>query len=552
MKGVRHRIFSAKTPPQKRKLRKEDQELREHMKGLLIADGLENVTAKQLASWDPYDQNASSSFFDSEWMFGMKDGFDVVIGNPPYISHDAISNKKYIKNNYKTYEAFADILCYFFEAAIFLLNPKGTVLFITSNSYLRSDYAKPTRNFILEKGSLQKIINMPESQIFATAIVDTAITDISLSNCKNSVQVVDSSIDSMSFNSFVNKNSYNIPQKNFRKKVWGLLPDNISKIQESMEKHLSLEQLGTKIRLGIATGNNDAFLIDGKQKQNFLDKNFKNSKIIKPVLRGKDISRYSYKQPNLFLLLTKNGIDVKKDFSDIYNYLDKFGEKFKNRGAKGRHWTNLRACAFFDDFKKDKIVWIELTNTGKFTLCDSEIYLLNSAYFLIPPEGIKIKYLLSLLNSKAIGFYIRTIATTSGMGTMRWINNYVKEFPIPNISEAAQDILSTMVDILLWSKKYKNNNKAIFFDSIIDGIIFQLYFSDHMTKKQIDILQFVKDDLEKIFKNQNFERLPDNGKEVIVGKLHTRWTHPDSEVRNRIKLFAVRSPEILKPILESR
>ena len=109
-----------------------------------------------------------------------------------------------------------------------------------------------------------------------------------------------------------------------------------------------------------------------------------------------------------------------------------------------------------------------------------------------------------------------------------------------------------MVDILLWSKKYKNNNKAIFFDSIIDGIIFQLYFSDHMTKKQIDILQFVKDDLEKIFKNQNFERLPDNGKEVIVGKLHTRWTHPDSEVRNRIKLFAVRSPEILKPILESR
>ena len=175
LKDVRHRIFSAKTPKTKRKMREEDQALREKMGELLIADGWDNKTARQLAAWDPYDQNSSSAFFDPEWMFGMKDGFDVVIGNPPYISHDAITNKKYLKENYVSYEAFADILCFFFERGIMLLNGEGVLSYITSNSYLRSDYAKPIRDFIINTGRISKVINFPESKVFESAVVDTVI-----------------------------------------------------------------------------------------------------------------------------------------------------------------------------------------------------------------------------------------------------------------------------------------------------------------------------------------------------------------------------------------
>ena len=97
------------------------------------------------------------------------------------------------------------------------------------------------------------------------------------------------------------------------------------------------------------------------KRQNFLSLNPKNGEIIKPLLRGRDISHYSYELPGLYILLTKNGINVKRDYPDIYQYLDSFGDSFKKRGAKGQHWSNLRACAFFEDFKK--LLYASL-NTG--------------------------------------------------------------------------------------------------------------------------------------------------------------------------------------------
>jgi len=151
------------------------------------------------------------------------------------------------------------------------------------------------------------------------------------------------------------------------------------------------------------------------------------------------IQRYYYELPNLYLLLTKNGIDVQNDYPAIYKHLDSFGDSFKTRGAKGQHWTNLRACAFFDDFKFDKIVWIELTDVGRFAKCQDEVYLLNSAYFLITPKGVNANYLLSILNSTLIKFYLKQIANTSGVGTTRWINNYVKEFPIILVNSEIQE-----------------------------------------------------------------------------------------------------------------
>ena len=108
------------------------------------------------------------------------------------------------------------------------------------------------------------------------------------------------------------------------------------------------------------------------------------------------------------------------------------------------------------------------------------------------------------------------------------------------------------MDIILFSKVNKLKSETANFELVIDGLVFQLYFPDHMKEKQIDILQFVEKDIAEVIQAREFEQLPDSEKETVINQLHTRWSHPDSEVRNRIKLFAVRSPEILKPILESR
>jgi hypothetical protein len=234
-----------------------------------------------------------------------------------------------------------------------------------------------------------------------------------------------------------------------------------------------LETLGAKIRLGLATGYNEAFVIDKEKANELIKLDTKNKELIKPILRGRDIFRYYYKQEK-FIILSKNGVDVKNDYPKIYDYLNTFGEKFKKRGAKGKHWTNLRACSFFDDFKKPKIVWIELSDINKFAISNDELYLLNSAYFLIPPVDVDIYFLLGVLNSKLMLFYLRLIANTSGMGTARWINNYVKKFPITRNDSQEKTISNKVINI----ESLKHQDPAAdtsALESEIDHMVYNLY-----------------------------------------------------------------------------
>ena len=279
------------------------------------------------------------------------------------------------------------------------------------------------------------MLNVEDSQVFDNVIVNVAITLArNAGTATNELCVVASAPLALGdFRSVVDDNSFTVPQSYFDRPAWSLAPNDVIEVQRKIESAgKTLEQLGTKIRLGIATGSNQAFVINETQRREFCEKSSHNEQIIKPILRGRDISRYRYTFPGLYVLLTKNGIDVRREYPDIYHHLDSFGPSFKNRGAKGQQWTNLRACSFFDDFQKEKIVWIELTDIGRFALCAEEVYLLNSAYFLLPPDGMDPKFMLGILNSSTIRFYLTQIAGTSGMGTSRWINNYVKEFPIPD------------------------------------------------------------------------------------------------------------------------
>jgi REP element-mobilizing transposase RayT len=374
-----------------------------------------------------------------------KGGFDVIIGNPPYVSHDRIDNKEYLKKKYTSYSPFGDLYIFFYELSLNIINQNGISSLITSNSFLKAEYGKPLRKLIIKETSIEQVINIENTQIFSDATVNTVILTFSKNKGNNlKALIVNSEFNVIDFNDFINKNSYTYLQTDFDELSWNLIKPDVLKTRNRIKgNNKTLEDYNTKIRLGIATGDNNAFIIDEEKKKEFIKLDVKNGEIIKPLLRGRDIDRYNYTFPNLYVLLTKNGIDVENEYPNIYDYLDSCGEGFKRRGAKGQHWTNLRACSFFEDFKEEKIVWIELTDIGRFSFCNDEIYLLNSAYFLIPPKELNSKFLLSILNSKVIKFYLKQIANTSGVGTTRWINNYVKDFPIPkiNISEQ-QDFIS--------------------------------------------------------------------------------------------------------------
>jgi len=349
-----------------------------------------------------------------------KGGFDVVIGNPPYVSHDRIENKSYFVDNYLTYQAFADLFCYFFELGIKIIRANGLISFITSNSFLRADYGKPLRDYFINNTSIKQLINLGEVQIFSDAIVNSVIVTLSKQKSSEVKALIINNRYNINedFKSYIEFNKFYYKQTDFDSLSWNLSRPEILQLRNIIKgENPTLEDLGTKIRLGLATGSNEAFIITEEKREQLIKEDPKSKDLIKPMLRGRDIHRYYYTLPKLYLLLTKNGINVENDYSAIFNHLNSYGDKFKKRGAKGVHWTNLRACSFFDDFKKDKIVWIELTDNGRFSKCSDEVFLLNSAYFLLPPPNIKTGYLLGLLNSKVIAFYLRQIANTSGMGT---------------------------------------------------------------------------------------------------------------------------------------
>jgi adenine-specific DNA-methyltransferase len=167
---VRAKYFTAKTPATKQKYREEDKKLRAEMTECLKTDGWPDQTARLLANWDPYDQNASAPFFDPKWMLGLSTGFDIVLGNPPYIqlqkSYDQnsiyadlykdqkhkLQKSKYThlykKQNYKTFDGRGDIYCLFYERGVELLREGGILAYITSNKWMRTSYGEKTTRLL--------------------------------------------------------------------------------------------------------------------------------------------------------------------------------------------------------------------------------------------------------------------------------------------------------------------------------------------------------------------------------------------------------------------
>lgn len=426
-------------------------------------------------------------------VFHLKRGFDVMIANPPYVSHDQITeDKDTLRRIFNAYNAFADLYCYFLERAVDLLHLEGTLTFITSNSYLKAEYGAKLRSLLRKKTTIRQLLNLEVSQIFSDAIVNVAILVAQKTGSQGERQtdmarVSNSTWNSDGFHEFVRSQSFFIPLQHFLSPQWSLEKPEILAVRSKIEiGGRTLKQMGAKIRLGVATGCNDAFVIDSAKREELILEQKASADIIVPVIRGRDVERYGNLKPSLFLIAAKNGVNIMRDYPAIYGHLHSFGEKFRKRGAQGENWWNLRACAFYDDFSKDKIVWMELSDKARFTKCQAGVWCLNSAYFLLPPHACSANYLLAILNSRAIYFYFKLIAQTSGMGVPRWINLYVEQFPIPNAAPQIRTKLEDMVECILSQKQSNPKAGTSALEQEINEAIYRLY---GLTDEEIAIVE---------------------------------------------------------------
>jgi adenine-specific DNA-methyltransferase len=464
-------------------------------------------------------------FFNTKYFFpDVKNGFDIVIANPPYIQLQKAfnENKKYAdlykSQNYETFDRTGDIYCLFYERGLNLLKERGVLTYISSNKWMRAKYGRKLRKYF-SKFDPKIIIDLGPN-VFKEATVDTSILLIRNAKNQNSLQGVSVSgkrVDNLSV--YFNENAVALPD--FDGETWIIGSNDEQKLKEKIERiGVPLKDWDVNIYYGIKTGFNKAFIITTEKRNEILancrtaEERQRTEEIIKPILRGRDIGRYYYKWKNLWVILIKYrmGEIVEQDkekWHAIYYYLNQYKKQLENRGQcrysrngnkKGQHhWLELDnnpKDKYLSEFEKNKIAWQRVTKTSMFCLVNKDIFVQDSMAFIISDKNIK--YLLALLNSKVINKYFESIAHQYGNTGFLCSNQYVERLPIPKITpqnaNLANKIENLVNQILAITSKETYNPKADTADNRkvkalecqIDQLVYKLY---GLTPEEIKIVE---------------------------------------------------------------
>ena len=443
-------------------------------------------------------------------------GFDAVIGNPPYVRQESLKEqKKYFETRYAVYQGTADLYAYFIEKGISLLRPKGLFSYIVANKWMRANYGKPLRKYLLTK-QIEEIIDFGDLPVFKTAITYPCI--LRVTNEKPTREYRMSNVKALDFSSldeYVMANWHPIDFRSLSDEGWTLgekETENLLKKMQSLGQPLG-QYVNNAIYRGIITGLNEAFVIDEKIKNKIISEDPKSAKLIRPFLVGKDIKRFASLERGKNLIIMPKGWTntnsgdtknkwkwFKENYPAIAEHLKPFAESAEIRCDKGDYWWELRACEYYDEFEKIKIFYPDIAPKGYFTLDEAgNYYCANSGYFIVNNQ----KYLLGLLNSRLITFYYSQLAALLRGGYLRFFTQDIAKIPIRTINfsdpvdKARHDRMVTLVSSMLdLNKKLQDarleQEKTLLSrqieatDASIDKLVYELY---GLTEEEIKIVE---------------------------------------------------------------
>ncbi len=420
---------------------------------------------------------------------GENAGFDIAIGNPPYIQLQKFSGlqiqEELQKQNFKTFSKTGDIYCLFYEKGISLLCPNGILVFITSRQWLQAAYGKALQQYLIEYSNPLKLLDFGGAKIFNAATVDTNVLITQKSTCKYALEAVlfDDTFDVKNdISTYFGNNRIILKLLHGR---WNISTTDDSSIREKINgKGVALSKWKIRINYGLKTGLNEAFIIDNKTRDYLISVDKKSVDLIKPVLRGRDVHKYHATWANLWIILSKNGVDLKKNYRAIYDHLDSFGDRIKTRSDQGDNWWNLRACSYYDDFEQEKIIYPETTVRRSEFYFDKNGYFVDKTCFII--TGQDLKYLNAALASKLIEFYLESELRALGKNSIQYSKQYIEKLPVPIISDQAQKPFITLVDQILAAKKKDPNADTSALEREIDKMVYALY---GLTPEEIEIVE---------------------------------------------------------------
>lgn len=466
---------------------------------------------QRLLEFSPFE-DTSCTWFDAWWMFGVKEGFDIVIGNPPYVQLQKDGGKLaklYEKLKYETFERTGDIYSLFYEKGVQLLKEKGILCFITSNKWMRANYGASTRQFFVEKTHPLLLVDFGSVQVFETATVDTNI--LFLQNkpkakkheTKHTFAVrftKDFDLANQSINDFINENGYHLTALN--QNSWVVGERDIYNIKEFVEEQGIPITKFVVINYGIKTGLNEAFIIDRKTKNKLIEEDPKSIEILRPILRGKDITAWHPDFADLWLINSHNGvkakglepINVKKNYPAIFKWFQKFETELVTRNDKGDDWTNLRNCAYMLDFENPKIMYPNMTKYLPFIYDEKNKFYSNDKSYIL--TGKNLKYLTCYLNSKLFKYCFSDNFPELQGGTRELRKVFFDKVPVKQITDKEEIPHAKIVDYLVALKKENSQEPTdqfmfIYFEQIANALIYELYFKEAFTKEGLELANHV-------------------------------------------------------------
>ncbi|ECW7533479.1 class I SAM-dependent DNA methyltransferase [Campylobacter coli] len=434
-------------------------------------------------------------------------GFDLIIGNPPYIRQEEIKElKNTLSKNYKVYKGTADIYTYFYELGFNVLKENGILSFITSNKYTRAGYGEALREFLLKNTCILKYIDLNGIKVFDSATVDTSILSF------EKIKIKENTFKYLSLNNELLKNYdfeisaikefLNISQNSLSKESFAFNDESTNALKTKIEKLGTplKDWHGLNINYGIKTGLNEAFIITTEKKDEILanckdeDEKERTAKLIRKMLRGRDIKRYSYEWAGLWVIGTFPSLKIdieqypalKQYLSQFLPHIEQSGEKGCRKKTSNKWFETQDNIAYYEEFEKEKIVWAEMTKEACFVYDNSNFFTNQTCYFFTHCDY---KYLLAILNSRLIVYYMQYISSHLGQGAFRWIRQYIEKLPIPKINsknEKLADELINLVDEILKAKEQDKNANTQELENKINSLVYKLY---NLTEEEIKIIE---------------------------------------------------------------
>jgi len=507
---VRAAHFTAKTPAAKRKYRERDEELRARIAELLKHDGWDDQTARMLAAWDPYDQNASAPFFDAEWMFGVTEGFEVVIGNPPYVRIQTLNDTapdlvRYLKNHYAAArKGNYDLYVVFVEAGLKLLSEGGELAYILPHKFFNAQYGQPLRQLLSDGRHLRHVVHFGDQQIFPGATNYVCLLFLSKAGVDQCRWVrVDNLAEWLTSR---RAPETALPAARFTPAAWNVAVGASSRLFDKLQQMpVKLEHIAERISQGIRTSANEVYVLDVQSERGSLitaySKQLDREVVIEResvsrFLQGKEIKAYCIQPSGKVVLIPYEFRGGKSALIPISDYTSRFpkaaaylqaNKQFLENRENGRMrvagWHGFIYPKNLEVMGSAKLLVPDIADRAAFAFDEKGEFAFTSGYGITLKSELQEspKYLLGLLNSRLLDWFWKRVSTPLRGGFYRYFTQFIAQLPIRPINfgdaseRAEHDAIVKLVERILAAKRADASADTSAWEREIDERVYRLY-----------------------------------------------------------------------------